>query len=133
MVVQKTIQLLLNQLVEGNPVKISIDGSDLMIRYFNPESKILISTSIYQGDNYIPGSVRHCINHKAPFSQMNMLTYISVDEKEFRIKLNYAGHEDFLSKENLTLLLEEFGSLAEKWRLYLDEHDKRDLIYVRVK
>ena len=38
-----------------------------------------------------------------------------------------------LTTAQLRQLIEEFGWIAENWRLYLDEHDKNDLVHVRVK
>ena len=60
-------------------------------------------------------------------------TFLKIDEQNYSIHLNYLGHVQALTKGNFNDLLEEFGLIAEKWRAYLDEHDKNDLIYVRVK
>jgi hypothetical protein len=62
-----------------------------------------------------------------------MLTFFTVDEQNYQVKINYLGHAHQLNQHSFKETLEDFGSMAEKWRLYLDDHDKNDLVYVRVK
>ena len=56
-----------------------------------------------------------------------------MDEQHFQIKLNYLGQTQSLNHHRFKELLEDFGVIAEKWRLYLEDNDKNDLIYVKVK
>lgn len=133
MLVDKDIKKILSQLAEGDVIKVAYEGSDIMVRFLDTDSKLSFITSVYYGGNYIPSSVRSCLTHNAPFSHPSIRTYLSIDEQKFQISLNYLGHLNSLDHHNLHELIEEFGSIAEKWRLYLDEHDKHDLVHVRVK
>jgi hypothetical protein len=133
MLIEKDIQQILSQLACGNSIKVPFDGSDIMIRIIDEASKLSLTALIYDGDNYIPTSVRRCLSHKSPFFHPSILTFLTVDEQKFQIKLNYLGQAESLTHHHFKKLLEEFGLIAEKWRLYLDDHDKNDLIYVRVK
>lgn len=133
MLIEKEIQQLLNQLASGDSIKVAFDGSDIMIRFIDNASKLSLTALVYDGGNYIPSSVRRCLSHKSPFPHPSIRTYLTVDEKNFQVKLNYLGHSEALTQDHFADLLEQFGWMAEKWRLYLDEHDKNDLVYVRVK
>ncbi len=133
MLIEEDIQRMLDQLAGGDSIKIAFDGSNIMIRLIDELSKLSLIALVYDGRNYIPTSVRRCLSHKSPFSHSSMRTFLTIDEQQFQIKLNYLGHADSLTHHHFRELLEDFGLMAEKWRLYLDEHDKHDLIYVRVK
>ncbi|MBA2368396.1 MAG: hypothetical protein H0V82_05155 [Candidatus Protochlamydia sp.] len=114
-------------------MKVAYDGLEIFVRFLDTDSKLSFITSVYYGGNYIPSSVRRCLTHSAPFSHPPIRTFLTIDEKKFQISLNYLGHLNRLDHHNLNELIEEFGSIAEKWRNYLDEHDKHDLVHVRVK
>jgi hypothetical protein len=130
MLIEKDLQKALHQLADGQSIQLPYDGSDITIRFIDEASKLSISTNVYYGGNYIPSSVRHSL--KQPLiSHPSIRTFLTVDEQNFQVNLNYLGHGTSLSYSHFRDLLEEFGMIAEKWRLYLDEHDKNDLVYVR--
>jgi hypothetical protein len=133
MLIEKDIQKILSQLAGGDSIKFPVDGSDIMIRFIDKASKLSLSALVYEGGNYIPSSVRRCLSEKSPIFHPSILTYLTVDEQRFQIQLNYLGHSQEMTQQHFKELLEEFGLIAEKWRLYLDDHDKDDLVYVKVK
>lgn len=132
MLIEKDIKKILSQVSGDEPVHIPVDGMDITIRYMDDSSKLFLSTAVYSGGNYIPSSVRRCLSDKIFSSLTTLRTYLTVDESHFQITLNYVGVIPSLTSAELKELLEEFGLIAEKWRQYLDEHDKNDLIYVRI-
>lgn len=133
MLVEKNIQQILDQLACGDSINVPFDGSNIMVRTIDDASKLSLTALVYEGGNYIPNSVRRCLSRKSPFFHPSIFTFLTVDEQRFQVKLNYLGQAQSLNHQKFKELLEEFGLIAEKWRLYLDEHDKNDLIYVRVK
>lgn len=133
MLIEKDLNKALNQLAGQEYVQIAFDGSEIVIRCLKDTSKLSLSTIIYNGGNYIPSSVRHCLSHKSPIYPTSFKTFLTVDEQHFQISLNYLGHVETLNYSQFKDLIEEFGVAAEKWRNYLDENDKNDLVYVRVK
>lgn len=133
MLVEKDIQQILSHLAAGDSIKIPYDGSDIVIRTIDDASKLSLTALVYDGGNYIPHSVRLCLSRKSPFFHPNVLTFLTVDENYFQIKLNYLGHAQDINHQIFKELLEEFGLIAEKWRLYLEEHGKSDLIHVKIK
>lgn len=134
MLIEKDIHKILSHLAGHESVQISFDGSEIFIRFMEAASKLSLTTVVYNGGNYIPSSVRSCVSHKAPIFQASIPTFLTLDEPHFQIQLNYIGTaNETLSYVKFKELLEEFGFMAEKWRNYLDEHDKNDLVYVRVK
>ncbi len=133
MLVEKDIQQILSQLASGDSISIPFDGSDITIRTVDNASKLLLTALVYEGGNYIPNSIRYCLSRKSPFFHPSVLTFLTVDEQHFQIKLNYLGHAPTLNNYSLKELVEEFGIIAKKWRFYLDEHGKNDLIYIKAK
>jgi hypothetical protein len=132
MLAQNDLKKLFHQLRQSAVAQIELSGAKITIRTFEEESKFSLCTSIYFGGNFIPKSVRNCLAHKTPFASENIKTYLTVDENAFEIQLNYVGTLDNQSGQKFKELLEEFSWLAEEWRVFLDDHDKNDIIYVRV-
>lgn len=135
MLLEENIQKILDHLNDEQPLNLALDGADIWVRFSDHSSKMFLTTSVYYGGNYIPSSVRRCLSHKNPiFRPLPAIrTFLTVDEQHFQVHLNYLGQTQQLSRQALKELLEEFGTIAENWRLYLDEHDKHDLVHVRVK
>ncbi len=132
MLIEEDIQKILDQLESGKPITLAFDGSDIIIHFLDDASKLFLTTSIYKGGNYIPSGVRRCLSQKAPIPHPILKTFFNIDEMHFQIHLNYLEKTQELSSQCFKDLLEKFIWIAENWRLYLDEHDKNDLIYVRV-
>ena len=131
MLVEKEVQKVINQLAEGDPVRVSCNGSELMIRFVDESSKLLITALVYDGNNYIPMSVRKCLTHKLPFTSPSIPTFLTVDEPHYQINLNYLGRAQPLHHGDFKDLINDFGHLANEWHFYLNEHGKQDLIHVR--
>jgi hypothetical protein len=133
MLIEKDIKKIFSQLAVVNAVDVPFDGSQIMVRLMDNASKLSLTALIYEGSDYIPPSVRSCLSRKSPFFNSMILTSLTVDEQHFQIRLQYLGQMKSLTQADFKQLLEDFGSIAEKWRLYLDDHDKNDLVYVRAK
>lgn len=125
------------QLMQDSVAQITVGGINITIRIYDNARKFSLVTEVYFGGNFIPKSVRDCISKQPKFSKESpkdlIKTYPTMDEKNFRIYLNYLGLLEGMNNESFRVVLEEFSWLAEEWRLFLDENDKHDLIYVRVK
>lgn len=132
MIIEKDLKKLFLQLDHDDVAQITLGGSDILIRVFDDASKISLITTVYFGGNFIPKSVRYGISQKSPFNNVSIKTSLAVDERNFLINLHYLGHLEPMTNQNFTRLLEEFSWLAHAWRAYLDEHDKNDLVRVRV-
>lgn len=133
MLLEKDLKKVFHKLIQDDIAQIVLGGFDVTIRVFDHSSKISLSTPVYLGGNFIPGSVRKCIFQKPPFQSESIKTSLNIDEANYQISLQYVGHLEHLNNGKFKDLLEEFGWLADEWRLFLDEHDKNDLVHVRVK
>lgn len=132
MLVQNDLKKLFHDLAKNEMAQIELGGSSITMRMIERASTFSLSTPVYFGGNFIPKSVRECLSHKAPFTQVGMIkANLTMDEPNFKIWLNYLGSLDHMTGEKLKAVLEEFSWLADEWRLYLDEHDKHDLVHVR--
>jgi hypothetical protein len=89
-----------------------------------------LSASVYEGGNFIPQSVRKCICGKIPFEGQWIHTTLLVDEQKYQIFLQYSQNLEESNPQGFRDLLEEFSWQADEWRLYLEEHDRHDLIYI---
>jgi hypothetical protein len=131
MIVEKEFRKLVHQLVKEEIAQIVLGNSEVTVHVLDNATKISLSSTVYFGGNFIPKSVRKCIAQTPAFDKKVIKTSLAVDEENFLISLNFLGGLNHLNKRMFVDLLEEFSSLADEWRLYLDEHDKNDLIYVR--
>lgn len=130
MIIDKEFKKVLDELTDGQPITISLEGSDISVCFVDEDSKLSLTTSVYHGSNYIPMSVRQSVSQSS-IKIHTMRTFLTIDEQKFQVFLNYLGQANALSHYNFRNILEEFGLIAEKWRLHLDERDKNDLIYVK--
>ncbi len=133
MIVEKELKKIFRQLLQEDIVKIDVDGFNITVRIFDQASKLSLSTPVYFGGNYIPKSVRNSLSKSVGFSSSHIKAFTSIDENNFQINLNYLGRLNVLNNESFRDLLEDFSGLASEWRNFLDEHDKNDLVHVRVK
>lgn len=131
MLLDKEIQKLFKDLTGQKSVSFNYEGVPLTMRVFDNGSQFGLSSLVYEGGNYIPASVRRCIAETVFPSSIK--TSLHVDEERFQISLNYQGGSNHLNDTKLLSLLDEFNNLVFEWRFTLDEHDKNDLIHVRVK
>lgn len=133
MLVDKSFKHLVHQLLNGQVMHVSFGEFALTIHYVDENSKIVITTPVFNGGNYIPPSVRCSISHRGPGFHSKIRSYLTVDEGHFQVVLNYLGQAENLKQDELKLLLEEFNYIAEEWREYLEQHGKNDLIRISVK
>ncbi len=133
MLVGKEIKKALDQLNNGGTVEFVYEGSPLFAQIVDDSSKIILSSTVYHGTSYIPKSVRSSLTNKKSLFNPHIRTFLTIDESRYCIFLNYIGHSNSITDNDLTKLIHDFGGIAEKWRNYLDENDKRDLLPIRIK
>ena len=132
MIVEKEFRKLVHQLVKQEIAQIVLGNSEMTVHVLDNATKISLSSTVYFGGNFIPKSVRKCIVQTPSFDRGLIKTSFNIDEENFRISINFLGGLNHLNKRMFVDLLEEFSSLADEWRHFLDEHDKNDLIYVHI-
>lgn len=132
MIVEKEFRKLVHQLVKQEIAKITLGSSEVVVHVLDNSSKISLTASVYSGGNFIPKSVRKCLTQNPAFGEGHIKTYLNIDEGSFSISLNFLGGLQHLSKRMFVDLLEEFSWLADEWRLYLDEHDRNDLVHIHI-
>lgn len=108
------------------------DGVEMNMFVFDKGAKFALSALVYEGGNYIPASVRSCLDLKNSMPDSPLRAALKVNEEKYQISLNFIGNSESINDFKFHNLLEEFNRLVELWRIKLDEHDKNDLIYVRV-
>lgn len=133
MIVEHELKRLYNELAKTEVSNIHLAGANVTVRMFDQYSKVALSAQVYHGSNFIPKSVRECLSQSHPFGWQDIKTFLTLDENAYQINLNYVGTMDTMSRQKFIAVLEEFSLLADKWQSHLDDHDKRDLIHVRVK
>lgn len=131
MLVEKDLQKLFSKLTVDTAFHYDVEGFDVFLRALDQGTKLSLSTRVYFGGNFIPRSVRRCLSEKVPFPS-HIKTSFTVDEENYQIILNYIGYLSSLSRHEFREVFEEFLESANFWRDYLDEHDKHDLLHVRV-
>lgn len=133
MLLKKDLKKILDVLEREDTVHFSIDNNEITIRTFDESSKAIISTSVYSGDNFIPFSVRKCAQNLSFKDHAGIKTSLSIDENRFQISLLYLEDTESLLRRDFNHVIHEFTEVADRWRARLDENDRNDLVYVRVK
>lgn len=129
MFAQRELRKMEQPLQEGEGILLHLDGADIQVEMLSG-SKLRLATPVYRGGNYIPHSVREALRRKHFYRMPSMSTSFHIDETHFAVWLHYVGLWDGLSMEKAKDLVEEFGMIASKWRSYLDEQDRNDLVRV---
>ena len=132
MIAIKELNKLFGELKKKPVAQIELGDSLITIQFHQIEGTFSLHSSVYRGENYIPGGVRKCLTLKPPFHQM-IRTYFTVREENFEIYLHFVGSLESICGDNFRFILDEFSTLAHEWRRYLDDHDKKDHLPVRVK
>ena len=132
MIVEKDFRELVHQLVKAETAQIALGNSEMTVHVLDNATKISLSSTVYSGGNFIPKSVRNCIVQTPAFDKGLIKTSLNLDEENFRVSLNFLGGLAHLNKRMFVDLLEEFNSLADEWRHFLDQHDKNDLVYIYI-
>jgi len=130
MLLDQEAQRLFSELVKYDYTQIKLSGEIVSVRIFDNGGKILLSTTVYTGNRFIPNSVRQCVSQRLQIGEGSIRTFLKIDEKEFKIWLHFLGVTSVLDCVKFKNLLEEFNWIAEEWREILEEHGKRDLIHV---
>lgn len=121
-----------SQLVSGRSVCLYLDGFNIAL-FIENNSKLVLQTPVYQGDHYIPQGVRQCIKQSSSIKTHLLKTSLVIEEELFQISLKYSDPAIQMNDQEFKLLLGEFVDLATSWRARLDERDRQDHIYIRVK
>ncbi|BBI18016.1 hypothetical protein [Neochlamydia sp. S13] len=132
MIIEQDLKKIFQKLDHDQVLHLQLNENELGIKVFDGASKIFLTTRVYNGDNFIPKSVRNGIARKAPWSRASIKTFLSVNENQYHVDLNYLGLLQQMNAQSFALLMEDFARLAYGWRVYLDEQDQNDLIHVRV-
>ncbi len=130
MLIADELQKLFPELFRDESTQITFDVSDVSVRIFGRQKNVSLSTPVYFGGNYIPQSVRLSLNQSLPLQNMTLKTFFSIDEENFRIYLHHNNVLESMNDASFRDLLDDFIWIAEEWRLFLDENDRNDLVYV---
>lgn len=129
MVNKDQIDQIVEQLIKKQYVECIINGELLVLRFSEGFNKLVISTSVFDGGNYIPDSVRRGVNAKSVFPQCNIRTFFTLDEKKFQVVLNFSTDMDKGFGE-FSDWVHEFLWMANEWRFILERYGKEDLVFV---
>lgn len=129
---EKLQKLITNGFTKDDVIHLTLDGCEVTLRLFDHSSKLLISTPIYYGGNFIPPSVRESALKPMFFLPESIKTFLTIDEQQYKIQLNYLDLLEH-AQDRLKSILEDFIRQAHEWRQSLDDQDRNDLIYIHVK
>lgn len=131
MVIEHQLNSLSKQLNETDQGFIEVGGMPITVQALDELNKLLCSTPVYSGGNYIPKSVRASLaNPPNTVASQKIPTFLKVDEDSFQVHLHYLGRVDYFDVMKLKNLLQEFSDIAREWQLYLDEQGRHDLVYI---
>lgn len=130
MLLDQELHRIFSDLAHHAEAVVEMGGQSITLQVFDHGTKILLTTPVFSGGQYIPQSVRHCVGEGFQIGDTSIRTFLKIDEQNFRVLLHYLGVLSTLNEARARALLEEFHWIAEEWRLILDERGRRDLIHV---
>jgi hypothetical protein len=131
MLVQQEVQKLFHNLIHRESGIIVVGRSEILVRMIDHGEKVLFTTPVYYGSNYLPTKVRQAAANKNLIRSEFLNYSLSIDEEKFEVILRYCEEPHALDVNRLKDDLEEFAWLADEWRLLLDQEDHNDRIHVR--
>lgn len=134
MLLVEDVKKIFNELLSKENGLFFLREYGITIQAFDKSSKFSLSVPIYVGENYIPESVRAGVKKILTLQKNQILkTTLSIDEENFCVYLRYLGSTENFNSGQFIYVVEEFNYLADKWRIYLDDRDKNDLVYIHIK
>lgn len=127
-----SIRDLIEELKLKQRIRITFKGNEIFLEMKEDGDRIHFLTSVFEGENYIPPSVRNAIKQKVPFMDNFFKAYLTIDEAQFKVLLHHDEPSQTASTD-LFSQIDRFSFLAEEWRDFLDRNGKGDLVPVRVK
>ena len=131
MVINKDIHAVIVELARYSRTQLTLYRSVIDIQISLVEKKLSFTTSVYEGDHYIPPAVREAVRKQASFFPGELYCTLHTKESEFAVYLCFTKVTEEFSNKELIDLLEEFADQAERWRDHLEELDHNDTIWVK--
>lgn len=131
MVIPKEVITILESLRTKQVGELTFQGTPISFRVFDEGQKLYLQTSVFEGHDYIPPAVRQGMATKLPIHNYEFRTFLTLDEENYRIILNYVGNAELSDVPHFHQLLEEFQFISEEWRDYFDNGGQKDLIWVK--
>lgn len=133
MVLQKSLKTALCGLIKGDETTIVVGESTVVLRIFDESKKLSFKTIVFQGEGFIPLSIREAIEKgEGPLPEKDFLnSFVSVDEAMSCVWLISVEGTEGLHPKKMERMIDDFAYLADVWRSYFEEKEKRDYAYVR--
>lgn len=134
MLLVEDVKKIFNELLSKDEGLFFLQEYGITIQVLDNSTKFSLSIPIYVGENYIPKSVRAGAKQILPFQKTQTLkTTLTIVEENYCVFLHYLGATENFNSCQFIYVVEEFSFLADKWRIYLDDRDKNDLVYIHAK
>lgn len=114
----------------GGVFRFDHSGGQITAYLVSDHTKLVLISSVFQGEGYIPESVRKATKRESLAGFASLPTTLKLDEGAHEVSLRYMGKAE-KSESAFLALLEEFSALAEEWRLFLEDRGGDDLLYVK--
>ncbi len=107
------------------------DGFEIELQLNERRDRLFFMTSVFDGGDYIPLSVRQCLKEGAltSFDRTGRIT-LKIDESGYRVLLSYEVQFTSDGVSSLDSLLNEFLLVASDWSSLLNDRGNRDLVYI---
>ena len=119
-----------NVLEELQRVRLEREGLTIEAQLDVEREHLYLLTSVFEGGNYLPSSVRKCLHERGlrAYDRGRTIT-LSIDEAHYRVFLLIEAKAS--NTKTFNLVLKEFLALAHDWRHELQQRGTDDLIYIQ--
>lgn len=131
MLLERDVQRLVTHLVQAGSAEVELLGATVILQLLGSDNKLLVSTEIFSGMDYVPPSVRQALGEDLPIPvAATIRTFPKIDEPSATVHLHCLSILSGVDSVQLKALLEEFAWLADEWRRHLNDRGRDDLIRV---
>lgn len=121
-----------SRLSSRRPFTFGKESEAVTLRPIDFGFKVHCSTIVYQGDQFIPQSVRSASSTPLQEPQKTIHPWLSVNEQHYQISLHYIFEFFNKTADDLHDVVSQFEDTAIKWREIFEEHDRQDLVHIPI-
>ncbi len=126
----KAFLFILSQLAGKKKTRIVVEENVIFVDTSETKEQWTLSTKVYQGEGYIPPSVRACVSSRGTLQWQKGGAYLELDPESHSISLIEQFHVPQGKYIPFRVQFHDFLSVAAEWREIFDEQSENDSVPV---
>lgn len=124
--------LVMSQLAGNRKARVVIDENVIFFEAFQKKNRLKIYTKVFNGDGYLPKSVRSCVSSSGILQWQNRGAYLKLDSLTDSVLLVQEVEMEEGKYIPFKHHLSDFSTVAQEWKEILQDFASKDYSSVRV-